>query len=313
MLEKFSDSKLSEDTKLAISVCNQIINEYREQKLVLSLRQLYYQHVSHNLFPADRLWRWDYAKKKWLKDPNVTPNAEPNYDWLGTIVTAGRMAGLIDWDIIEDRGRKPLITKTWESAKHAVKDCSEWFHLDRWADQSNYVWVMVEKAALEGILIPICQKWQVPFQSQRGYGSASSMYSAGKRMQEHYAIKSKQVHVLYLGDLDPSGTDMTRDVEERLRLFSQSPIFVHRIALNPDQVRQYSPPPNPAKKTDSRYNRFVEEHGEESYELDALAPDVISTMIENSIKAFLDMEKWNKIVNWEHSLRERIVEMAETV
>jgi hypothetical protein len=67
--------------------------------------------------------------------------------------------------------------------------------------------------------------------------------------------------VLYLGDHDPSGIDMTRDIFERVPLLGGTTgwdtmpmpldMTVNRLALNIDQVRKYNPPENPAKQTDS--------------------------------------------------------------
>jgi len=91
----------------------------------------------------------------------------------------------------------------------------------------------------------------------------------------------KQIYIIHLGDHDPSGLDMSRDIRERIDMFmSRHPgkalnFELNRIALNMDQVRQYSPPPNPAKITDSRASKYIKEFGNESWELDALEPSLI--------------------------------------
>lgn len=41
-----------------------------------------------------------------------------------------------------------------------------------------------------------------------------------------------------------------------LRLFVGQEVEVKRVALNLDQIRQYSPPPNPAKVTDARAAKY---------------------------------------------------------
>lgn len=85
------------------------------------------------------------------------------------------------------------------------------------------------------------------------------------------------VHIFYLGDHDPSGIDMTRDIRERLIQFSgiqekiedmgyviEDFIRIHRLALNYDQVEQWQPPENPAKQTDSRFEAYEAEFGTSS-------------------------------------------------
>ena len=64
---------------------------------------------------------------------------------------------------------------------------------------------------------------------------------------------------------------MTRDIQERLQLFTGQDIEVRRLALNIDQIKRYNPPPNPAKLTDSRATAYVREYGNDSWELDALS------------------------------------------
>ena len=72
------------------------------------------------------------------------------------------------------------------------------------------------------------------------------MWRAGKRFAR-YAREGYQVVVLHLGDHDPSGIDMTRDIASRIPMFANIPDFpddirVHRVALNMDQVRRLKPP-----------------------------------------------------------------------
>ena len=49
------------------------------------------------------------------------------------------------------------------------------------------------------------------------------------------------------------------------------------------QVKKFKPPPNPVKQSDPRCPDYEEKYGEESWELDALSPDVIVEIIEKKI------------------------------
>ena len=101
----------------------------------------------------------------------------------------------------------------------------------------------------------------------------------------------KDVFVIHLGDHDPSGIDMTRDIQDRFAVFGCKAL-VRRVALNFDQVKRYAPPPNPAKVTDSRYAEYEKEYGEESWELDALTPEIITNLIEREIDGLRDEDEW---------------------
>lgn len=105
---------------------------------------------------------------------------------------------------------------------------------------------------------------------------------------------------------DPSGIDMTRDNEERLSLFAEDQVEVERLALNMDQIRKYRPPPNPAKMTDSRFNGYEKIHGKQSWELDALEPQMIANLVRTAILSVRDNGLWEQSLVEEEQGREEL-------
>jgi hypothetical protein len=116
------------------------------------------------------------------------------------------------------------------------------------------------------------------------------MWGAAQRLLEREQA-DKTTTIIHLGDHDPSGIDMSRDIQDRLELF-HSTVSVRRIALTWDQVQEYSPPPNPAKATDSRYQSYSEQFGDESWELDALEPNAIVELIRSEVEGLIDRDAW---------------------
>lgn len=120
---------------------------------------------------------------------------------------------------------------------------------------------------------------------------------------------------------------MSRDIVDRLQIFAQDlavlrdedldfsapAISVHRIALNMAQVQRYSPPPNPAKITDSRASEYIKRFGDESWELDALDPATIDDLISNKIREVLDEEAWQLALTEEREAKRRLAEIARTM
>lgn len=257
-------------TLLIISRADTLATQYAAQGYDLTLRQLYYQFVSRG----------------WL------PNTDQSYSRLGGIVTDARYAGLIDWDHITDRTRNLTKLAMWDSPQDILDAVSQQYRTRLWRRQPWYVEVWVEKEALAGVVKLPSERWQVPFFSCRGYVSASEMHAAALRLIGHEDNGHKTV-ILHLGDHDPSGLDMTRDIRERLHEFG-SRVRVRRIALNMDQIDQYQPPPNPAKVTDSRFQAYMEEYGDESWELDALDPATLDALIEEHILRHLNREMWDE-------------------
>lgn len=256
------------DSLEVIERANQIATSYAAQGYDLTLRQLYYQFVSRD----------------WL------PNNDQSYKRLGNIVNDARLAGLIDWDHLVDRTRNLASLATWDNPQQIIDAVARQYREDKWANQPEYVEVWVEKEALAGVVARPANRWQVPYFSCRGYVSQSEMHAAAMRLKDHY---DQKVTVIHLGDHDPSGLDMTRDIRERLSMFGAR-CTVNRIALNMDQVEQYAPPPNPAKITDSRSPAYVEEFGEFSWELDALDPATLDALIDAEIQRHLDAGLWRE-------------------
>lgn len=270
MKEQYITKRFNNDSLQLIDIINSILDDYEAQGYDLTLRQIYYQLVSRN----------------------VVPNTERSYKNIGNLVSDGRLAGLIDWSMITDRGRVCQTLSHWDDPAEILMSCAHSFRIDMWANQPNYVEVMVEKQALEGVLIPVCEELDVPFTANKGYTSSSAMRQAARRFLQADS-DGKSLHVIYLGDHDPSGIDMSRDIGDRLDLFAYGvPIEVHRIALNIDQVKKFNPPPNPAKMTDSRAKDYVARFGKKSWELDAIEPAKLAKLVHDAISDLIDPEYW---------------------
>jgi hypothetical protein len=299
------------DTEVAmIKAANRIIVNMQRQGFKLTVRQLYYQFVAHDLFPEDRKWTQNPATGKWFRDPNGTKNAEPNYKWICNILNDGRMGGLVDWSAIEDRTRNLETLPHWDGPNDIVTAVSQQFRYERWADQPNRVEVWIEKDALVGLIEGVCREMDVPYFSCRGYTSLSEMWDAGQRLKE-YADGGQHPVILHFGDHDPSGKDMTRDIQERLELFSGGEIEVRRLALTWDQIEQYNPPPNWAKITDPRAKAYIREFGDESWELDSMDPATMAGLIRGELEDLIDQDLWREADDNQAEAREQLQQIAD--
>jgi hypothetical protein len=289
MKQQFMTFNLRTSSLALIETANSIIREYSAQGYRLTLRQLYYQHVARGLIE----------------------NTEKSYKNLGELINKGRLAGLIDWNANEDRTRNLQGITHWDDPAEIIRGAYNAFRLDKWENQPNRVEVWVEKDALVGILERVCRQHDVDYFACRGYVSQSEMYEASKRIARY--IKGGQaVTILHLGDHDPSGIDMTRDNQERLQMFLRGmDAEINRLALNWNQIQLYNPPPNPAKTTDARFNGYAAQYGDESWELDALEPQVIADLIEENILALRDDDLWQEKEEEESSHLELLKRTSE--
>ncbi len=271
-----------------IEKVNAVIEDYQAQGYDLTLRQVYYQMVARTFIP----------------------NNEHSYKNLGSLINDARLAGLIDWKAIEDRTRNLKTNSHWTTPRDIIHASAWSYHLDHWQGQENYVEVWVEKDALAGIVGKVCEELDVPWFSCRGYVSQSEMWGAAQRLIVREQ-RDQHVILLHLGDHDPSGRDMSRDIQARLDLFGVTDLEFHRLALNMDQIKRYAPPPNPTKVTDSRSPDYIAEFGYECWELDALEPRVITNLIQKHVNGYLaDREVFMDVLDRESQEKQMLRELS---
>jgi len=267
-------------SQAVIDQANQIITTYLAQGFKLTLRQLYYQFVARALIP----------------------NNIRSYKRIGSIINDGRLAGLIDWDAIEDRTREVRMVSHWERPSDIIESAAQSFRLDKWADQEYRPEVWIEKEALAGVISGVCRELDIPYLSCRGYASQSEMWASARRMKMHLEDGQKPL-ILYFGDMDPSGVDMFNDINNRMEIFGCD-VKSRRMALNIDQVRRYNLPENPVKMTDARCDQYIENFGTKCWELDALEPTVLINLIKGQVLNLRDEDLWADRAKKEREYRE---------
>jgi hypothetical protein len=168
--------------------------------------------------------------------------------------------------------------------------------------------------ALIGVIEGVCTRLDVPYFSCRSYTSQSEMWRAGQRLLQ-YGYAAQTPIILHFGDHDPSGKDMSRDIQDRLTLFLQDEIDFdfHRLALTMDQIDEFDPPPNPAKITDSRAKAYIAEFGTESWELDALEPKILVSLIEDAVASVCDADLYEAALERERTGRDKLQTVAESL
>ncbi len=250
---------------------NTIIAEYQAQGFSMTIRQLHYQFVARKLYE----------------------NTFKQYKRLIDIISRGRLAGEVDWEAIVDMTRyvrDEYPSPDSEYLPFLKKAAASW-KIDWWSDQKYQPIVLIEKDSLVNTIDRKCEEYQVPYLPCRGYTSQSEQWRLGLRLRQLKEDGYTPI-IFHFGDHDPSGLDMTRDNEDRLWMFGGFPVELRRLALNMDQIQEYDPPPNPVKPKDARSDNYKEHYGEECWELDALAPPVIASILDKEILSILDMKKF---------------------
>ncbi len=283
------DLHMNPANKARLQQINDIIEEYNEQNYRLTLRQLYYQLVSRD----------------------VIPNKADEYAKLSVLLGKGRMAGFVDWDAIEDRIRLPYLPYWVIDIPNAIEDTIQQYRLNRQYGQDNYIEVWVEKDALSGVLKRVTSEYHVNLMVNRGYSSITAMHDAYNRFAQAERRGQSGI-ILYLGDHDPSGMDMVRDIGSRLTEFGVN-VDIQHIALTDEQIQKYNPPPNPTKLTDPRAKDYLKKYGNTCWEVDALRPDVLNNLVVSSIERNIDMVQFNYRKEQEQEDIEKLKQIQSTM
>ena len=269
---KYKTQGFRSRSKRLIEHANSIIDEYTSDGYQLTVRQLYYQFVARNIIP---------------NEPNEYTN-------LCNLVGNARLAGLIDWDAIIDRTRNEEGNAHFDDPGSILCVAAQTYQLDTRATQKTYLEIWVEKEALAGVVGQIANELDITYLACRGYMSLTTLWEASQRIRKARQNNQSAV-ILYLGDHDPSGRDMSRDIRKRLKML-QASAEVRRIALTRKQVDRYHLPPNPTKEGDRRAAKYIARHGQNSWELDALSPKTIDKIIRRAVAKNTDEDRCRKLI-----------------
>lgn len=256
-----------------VKATNDIISQY---DILLTVRQIFYRLVSSGFIQ----------------------NTINSYKLFDRMITRGRERGDIDARSIVDRARQVMggdygyaSVQDFVRTKISELEDTEQYTRRIWDDQPQYVEAWVEKDALATLFSSIADGYRVVTYPSRGYSSYTKVYEAINKRFSLYG--NRPITILHFSDHDPSGLNMTEDIQSRLYRYG-SHAKVKRIALTYIQVRQFGLEPMPTKISDSRWREYSLQYGNQCWELDALPPNELQNIIRDSIKGHIDVSRWNK-------------------
>lgn len=247
-------------TKNAIETIKENLFAVVEEEKPMTVRQVFYQMVSRGLIEK----------------------IEAEYkNTVIRLLTDMRINGELPFGWIADNTRWMRKPRSYSSMRSAIERTAEAYRRALWDTQPVMVEIWLEKDALAGVLIEETASWDVPLMVTRGYPSISYLYEAAAAITGY----EKPTYIYYFGDYDPSGLDISRNVESRLREFApEAEICFDRVAVNPIQIECLNLPTRPTKKTDSRSKIF---YGE-SVEVDAIPPRELRRLASDCITQHID-------------------------
>jgi hypothetical protein len=280
---------MRDESKKRLAVAIEVLREQHP----MTVRQVYYQLVARQ----------------------VLPNKLTMYQAVSDLLRDARKSGVIPWEWIEDRLRRPRVVSMWSDLSDFANTVRRAYRRDVWATQNSYIEVWLEKDALSGIFEDVLTEYGVTLNVGRGFDGWDSIRNAGDRYREQGGVT-----ILYFGDFDPSGEDMVRSLRSRINEYLELTedemldeggvdVNIIKCALTAADIARYNLPFDFAKKTDSRAKKFIAKHGDVSVELDALPITVLRDRLRTEVATRLDLPALAKVKEAEEAERVRLVEL----
>lgn len=236
----------------------------------MTIRQLFYRLVSRGLIPNDR----------------------KHYQLVSRVMTKARDDGRCSFDHIVDRSRPQYSPNVFKDAGRYADVVQRAYRKDYWATQPNHEEIWVEKDAIIGSIEPTTNGLGVTIRVGRGFLSTTKAHD----IAEHFQGIDKPITVFYLGDHDPSGQEIERDLYERILAYGSGYFDLQRLAIHKTDISMFNLPPLRIKDGDARAAKFRTQHGEDCVELDALPPAELRQRITEAVEDLQDSELWQRAI-----------------
>ena len=183
--------------------------------------------------------------------------------------------------------RKPT---SYNSIDDLLSELSTGYRRNYWQDVDDYVEIWIEKDALAGVVYPITEEYDVPLMVARGYTSETFAFeSISARGND-----PRNYHVYYFGDFDRSGRDAAHSLEEKLERFAAEllqcccNVIFEQVAITQEQIRALRLPTRPHKRKTAADRAWPHDF---ACELDAMPPDILRSLVRDSIERHLPLHK----------------------
>jgi hypothetical protein len=171
---------------------------------------------------------------------------ESGYRRIQRLVLNLRKSGRLPYEWVSDGTRYRIAPKTYGSISEALDDTARFYRRKLWREIGVYIEVWCESDSIAGVLRPITNRYDISLMSSRGFSSHTFLHQAAVEIEQI----GKPTQLLYVGDYDPSGKLIGKQIERQLREFApDADIEFRRLLVNPEQIEEFGLPTKPPKST----------------------------------------------------------------
>ena len=174
---------------------------------------------------------------------------ELGYGRVQRAVLKLRRAGEVPYSWISDTTRQGYHVASYAGAGDFIARMAGFYRERLWTPDLPHVEVWCESRSIAGVLQDACRELAVSLYPSAGFSSSTLCWEAAVQIDRH---RRERAIVLYVGDHDPAGVLIDRDIEKRLRSHLTTPLDFRRLAINPEQIAAFDLPTKPRKPGDRR-------------------------------------------------------------
>jgi len=238
----------------------------------------------------------------WLPD-----TADESYNRIQRLLNRLRENGTIPFSWVVDTVRSTIKPSSWSGLEDYAETVKDAYRKSYWAALPQYVEVIVEKDTIAGKVASVTREYDVPLHPIRGYSSTSYAWS----IAQGWKGIEKPITIYYVGDHDPSGRDLERNIRDKLERYSQRDFRWERLAVNPDQFQEFDIIPLEPKKLDKRYRKFSAAWGDQCAEVEAIPATSLRGMIREAITGHIPQRLWQQLQRTEELERQQWANLME--
>ena len=286
----------------------------RSRRAEISAAKLPFLNAIQSILEAQRKF-WPLSDRRihyaLLNDPPLIHASKPgstyrnenrSYKALCELLTRARLDGSIPMTAIADSTRPQTNWSVYQSPGPYLDESLATFANGYWRDlmqsQPNHVEIVGEKNTIESIIRPVAARYCIPYTIGRGFCSLRPRFDIAERFE---ASGKDRLILLILSDFDPDGEEIAHSFARSLRDdFDVGNVEAVKVALTADQVNDMDlPAGGKAKKGSTNYRRFSERYGDEVWELEAIDPETLQTILTEAVDAVIDAEAFNQELDQE--------------
>jgi hypothetical protein len=216
-----------------------------------------------------------------------------------------RRDGRVPYGWITDATRRGYHTNTFRDAEDFLLRVKGLYRADLWSRSDFYCEVWCESRSIAGVIEADCKELAVSLYPAGGFSSITLPYQVAEYINDTH--DGKPCVIFYIGDYDPAGVLIDKQIERELRehLDGDIKLEFERIAITKEQIQALALPEKPRNDKDRRVREITH-----TVEAEAMPAAIMRGILRTKIESLLPANALSIAKIEETSQRARLVDMA---